>query len=166
MLKSCQLSPLSPHALKGRLAFLSPPLDFFQHSQRCSVYVSPRAVLDLGYSVLSVLIPDITFWLGQRHCHCKGRREGRKRRQVCVETVCWNTHSQTPKHPQRITRTLATDPNTGEILSPHLPTPVNMEIPSLKEWGKPPMRAPGRMGGGEEGLVWGKNPATSTLFNL
>lgn len=63
----------------------------------------------------------------------------------------------------RTTRTLTTDPNAGEILSPHLPPPVNMKMLSLKGWKKLPTRGPRRMRAGR--LAWERSPATSTLLN-
>lgn len=71
---------------------------------------------------------------------------------------------QNPQTCPRIRRTLTTDPNTGEILSPHLPPPVNMKMLCLKGWRKHPTRGPGRMRA-EEGLLWERSPATTTLFS-
>lgn len=82
---------------------------------------------------------------------------------ACGDSVLEHT-LRNPETCPRITRALTTDPNAGEILSLHLPSPVNMKMPSLKGWRKPPKRGPGRTRGGE-GLVWERSPATSTLFN-
>lgn len=65
---------------------------------------------------------------------------------ACGDSVLEYT-LQNPQTCPRITRALTTDPNAGEILSLHLSSPVNMKMPSLKGWRKPPMRSPGRTRG-------------------
>lgn len=76
---------------------------------------------------------------------------------------CAGIYAPNPKTCPRKTRTSTTDPRVGEILSSHLPPPVNMKMPSPKGWRKPPTKGPERMRG--EGLVWERSPAISTLLN-
>lgn len=72
---------------------------------------------------------------------------------------------QNPQTCPRITRTLTTDPDAGEILSPHHPPPVNTKMLPLRGWRKLPTRGPGRIRGAGEAALGKKSSNFLTLWS-